>query len=908
MLNKRKERKTSLSISAKAVYVSNKQSSPLMLPLLCLISLVFMYCLIEIAAKSFNIFESVGIGKYDSEISGNQLKIFWTTALVGCGIISFVIGLKKHSVKISLGLIAALLIFFGYNYKLVANGFIRAFNKVLYSVYYAQGQTEGLYYQLPFQSSDSVKELEIFCLAVIWTTCFLVACAAVKYCNPVILAACLALYSAPALAYFTFRGEAHLVAAAMCCLLILVVRVSGYRGFEINSRKSRFSRTYKICGRVSSQTAVQQTLGGLLAIVIIMTIITSLYDVSEYERDENVDRLSRDITQSVQNLGTSGFGFGTGNGLNNGQIYNTGNLQYTGETMFKLRNTHNPLSSPIYLRAYTAGDYDGKRWSELTRKTYRTQSDIWEAYNSESFYPQFMYGYLYDIISPKSRKYSMEIVNENINSRIFLTSPNLLVSGSTELSTAKTSFDNAFITDSLSGLASYKQSVIYTNPSNYIIYIDAETIGATIYDTLYNGSFYPSLDDSIMSSDKNDDLIENLSKFYSSEEQYRKFVVENYTSYPEIIDEIFPSGIDLEECYNSSKTSTGYTLGGGDIDSYIYSFDGEYIDISEVPNTDIIYTYYQKVISQIRDYIQSQAEYTLSPGGTPYGKDFVDYFLNENHKGYCVHFATAATLMLRKAGIPARYVEGYYVSSTDQKNTDDNGYISVPDSRAHAWTEVYIPLLGWTVVDFTPSYGTDEDVPAENDAWDTESDSDTGSDTESDEEDDTDSSMQSSDSDTSTDRRSTDTKTDNSVSLSTNAKTALSVIGIAAAIIALWILTRYTVLYIRRKKFNSADTRKAAAHMYSYSLRLLKAKGITPNNDEGEQAFAKRVSRELNFDDRGRFCDFTNAVLSARFGRTAPKKKKAAEMNAFIEDMSNYIITSSSKRKNFIMKYFLFLK
>ena len=97
--------------------------------------------------------------------------------------------------------------------------------------------------------------------------------------------------------------------------------------------------------------------------------------------------------------------------------------------------------------------------------------------------------------------------------------------------------------------------------------------------------------------------------------------------------------------------------------------------------------------------------YTLSPGATPADRDFVEYFLLENKKGYCVHFATVATLMYRYFGIPARYVEGYCVhASSFEKNLTT--YLTqydaeVLDSNAHAWVEVYDEERGWTYKEVT---------------------------------------------------------------------------------------------------------------------------------------------------------------------------------------------------------------
>ena len=116
-----------------------------------------------------------------------------------------------------------------------------------------------------------------------------------------------------------------------------------------------------------------------------------------------------------------------------------------------------------------------------------------------------------------------------------------------------------------------------------------------------------------------------------------------------------------------------------------------------------------KIVAKIATYYQKKYPYTLNPGITPMKKDFVNYFLEEHNKGYCVHFATAATLALRYLGIPAKYVQGYAIQYDDilrgtllqdEKYEDYyEGYnelgetgvveVEVTDASAHAWVEIY---------------------------------------------------------------------------------------------------------------------------------------------------------------------------------------------------------------------------
>ena len=134
------------------------------------------------------------------------------------------------------------------------------------------------------------------------------------------------------------------------------------------------------------------------------------------------------------------------------------------------------------------------------------------------------------------------------------------------------------------------------------------------------------------------------------------------------------------------------------------------------------------VVDQVVSHLKEDYSYSYNPGRLPQGTDMVNYFLDENKKGVCYHFATAAVLIFRRLGIPARYAEGYaFGYSTvlegnirEDLNYDDyySGYsqlgrtavmeVDVTDANAHAWVEIYDALRGWIVVDPTPAVTEDE--------------------------------------------------------------------------------------------------------------------------------------------------------------------------------------------------------
>ena len=169
------------------------------------------------------------------------------------------------------------------------------------------------------------------------------------------------------------------------------------------------------------------------------------------------------------------------------------------------------------------------------------------------------------------------------------------------------------------------------------------------------------------------ELWEGLDKrqqeYLKSVEQYNKFV---YDHYPDVPQELRGFLEDFQEAYDLDP------LGHNRAGNFRYADGVEF--------------YAAKIAKAFREYYT----YTLDPAQPPAGRDFVEFFLGESHQGYCVHFATAAVMLLRAAGYPARYAEGYVVPS-------QGGWVDVPDYNAHAWAEVYCGGTGWMPVEVTPA-------------------------------------------------------------------------------------------------------------------------------------------------------------------------------------------------------------
>ena len=104
------------------------------------------------------------------------------------------------------------------------------------------------------------------------------------------------------------------------------------------------------------------------------------------------------------------------------------------------------------------------------------------------------------------------------------------------------------------------------------------------------------------------------------------------------------------------------------------------------------------------NWFASNMTYTLKPPSLPGNADPIEYFVTKSKKGYCMHYASAATLILREMGVPARYASGYYVSTSDFKQTDDGYVANVMDNASHAWVEIYLDKIGWVPIEVTTSY------------------------------------------------------------------------------------------------------------------------------------------------------------------------------------------------------------
>ncbi len=208
--------------------------------------------------------------------------------------------------------------------------------------------------------------------------------------------------------------------------------------------------------------------------------------------------------------------------------------------------------------------------------------------------------------------------------------------------------------------------------------------------------------------------------------KYEDFVYDTYLQVPEELEPVLEEFCETAGLNLVSEHFTTYVDYTGEDTQKIFTIPTTETELERYKNNQ---QYRLGVAAALKRYFAVNYDYTMTPGTTPRDRDVVDYFLNNQKRGYCAHFASSATMILRSMGIPTRYCEGYMLSlsavmdgkpiSTDTANwvmgTDtlsESGIVEVeiPDASAHAWIEIYLDGYGWIPYEMTPPSNEEQGV------------------------------------------------------------------------------------------------------------------------------------------------------------------------------------------------------
>ena len=405
---------------------------------------------------------------------------------------------------------------------------------------------------------------------------------------------------------------------------------------------------------------------------LLLSALTLAMPQDSYQRPAWADDALEHITSQVVKYsgiwldGTGPFGGGGGGRLaaSDGSVsLNSGPLRFSGRTVLEVDTE---LEGRIYLRGFSGALYDGERWLPLPDDIYSSlELDLESAGEDGDASGQ--------VLADKYPNLSHLPYLIKLRGCQPLNFPALAARSSGEAG------DYAAVTVHNVGA---DPGYVYA-PYQLLTQPDELSGAEFVYDShlaraedIWTHTLYVQPD-----ADPGRDLGALTGDAARAEEGYREFTYVYYCRLPDdpaLRDALIAGWDDI----------TQMLWDDGSFEAY-----GAYVDAVERGTPEPVV--YARIVA---DYLASIAAYDPNTPATPEGEDYVTWFLTESRRGYCMHFASAATLLLRWMGIPARYVAGYVA------DVPASGHARVPDSAAHAWVEVYIEGYGWEPVEVTPAY------------------------------------------------------------------------------------------------------------------------------------------------------------------------------------------------------------
>ncbi|WOO35228.1 transglutaminase-like domain-containing protein [Anaerocolumna sp. AGMB13020] len=561
-------------------------------------------------------------------------------------------------------------------------------------------------------------------------------------------------------------------------------------------------------------------------------------------------------------------------GLNEGKLGRVGKIKYDNKTDIIINALENDTS--VYLKGFTGSVYDGDSWNDLSDEAvtdFEHYKSLWE---KAGFSAGNQTGQLLDLLANIGRSYILEAGLHSYTMNI----------------------------QNLDANRKYLYTPYYTyvNDISGIDTSNPEYIKVTRFDKDYTVNYVPSeKDGSLMNQDYTEmvnymgdiskslsysavnpeELWNKLAEYSDAEEQYRTFIYYYYTQVP----------------------ATG-------LEKLKSDMAGKY---EEMVNRFGTQKALNALASYIRTYIQKDTAYSLSPGTLPGNKDFVEYFLYEKKKGFCTHYASAATLAFRLAGIPARYVEGYVAKPDEIKKSKMSGTYSVleddgnkknynirevriSDAGAHSWVEVYKEGWGWVPVEMTPGFQQDSEDSANEELQATPSPTATPS-------------PSSTPTPTVTPRaEQEDTATDTTKNTKEKEIKAVDVASFFALIVIflmVLILVAGVLLKLYRGiQYRKADKGKKIIILYHRTKHLIKALGIQLTEEEYRKT-AWQLESKLRNRKKEEFTGFVELALKARFGYAPMTEEELSAAEEFYRNIKSQIYGHIPRLKRLYFELFL---
>lgn len=463
------------------------------------------------------------------------------------------------------------------------------------------------------------------------------------------------------LSWFFLSAFLSKTGAVLSSLLSLAILLLGFY-FGINPPPLALALAgafmISLPARLKGNDLTHPEIPAFLAALLMGLVLSFVIPESRYEQPALFSKLQEEIVSFVDpydpifHAGNAYTGMMKGS-AGRQKLGNVKGIRYSGRIIADIEAADQPHR--LYLRSWTGGDYGSNQWKDLPDDRYERVAHLFEK-NQGEWYDQG--AWLMEVIA-RSPALSQSLSNYMKDDESV---EGLKKDFNVDAVYEKTPFfllpyDTSFGAP----LFAYDRSPMSREGKAYSTYLWNLPAGALL---------------SMMEEESSSDPY--FRTYLGAEKEYRRFVYDHY--------------LDIPDAVKQGLAALG-----------------------SIPPARSLSEKRQRV-EDIRRFLAENYSYTRSPGKTPAGKDFITYFLTESKKGYCTSFASAAVMLLRASGIPARYAAGLTVGADEIKDAplSEGGLhrLSINDHHAHAWAEVYVDGLGWRPVEMTPGYeGSENPFP-----------------------------------------------------------------------------------------------------------------------------------------------------------------------------------------------------
>jgi transglutaminase-like putative cysteine protease len=546
----------------------------------------------------------------------------------------------------------------------IMNGFFIVENLVLrrVSAYYG---TELLVFKADYSAAEA--DTTLLLMMILFPMIGLLSIAVVRNAFVGIVGVVMFLPVSGCFALGLIPEEHYLVAYAVCLLYLTRSGYNYYHNMEEGQRS--------LLHRISSRSAIWLSMISLLIFFLIKIFVSR----EDYDNFSQIKEMKVEIQTTMNDFSMEEFSRKfteitlftrkvSSTGLNGGELGKTGQVQFQNTKHLSLIAPIQSINEGIYLKGYVGSIYTGDRWEKHSDQMQQEYEKLLQRLPLENFPPVNQMNIFLDHF----------IVKEEMDT------------SNTDTGWYEYSLDEGTMKVEYKGAnKKYLYAPYFTDYGalSNILYEQDLYAAPEIRENNYEYRYYFNV--SLLNTPTfYEELLEKLSDYSEYEKLYRDYVYRAYTILPE------EGLVNIKRDFapNRVVTKTGSVT---------------------------------EKIEYIRNYLSQNTDYTLTPGKLPEGEDFVEYFVYQNKVGYCAHYASAATLMLRTLGIPARYIEGYavggesiyrsagsqetirYTNSMMKSSVVTQSEVNVMDYNAHAWVEVYFDNCGWVPVEFTPGSTVD---------------------------------------------------------------------------------------------------------------------------------------------------------------------------------------------------------